>query len=105
MRELCQIWRKLGGNSKLNITQKCMLKLSCTLNPNGWNLIQHVGFSIPTLHLHLGNQATSRGEAAHWCLKQDLQVSTNDLLTVIRSFERTVTNQHANLQHNSRMRV
>ena len=49
-------------------------------------------------YLHLGNQATSRGEAAHWCLKRDLQVSTNDLLTVIRSFERTVTNQHANLQ-------
>ena len=27
-------------------------------------------------YLHLGNQATSRGEAAHWCLKRDRQVST-----------------------------
>jgi len=45
-----QIWRKLGRNSKLNITQKCTLKLSCILKPNGWNLIQHVGFSMPTLH-------------------------------------------------------
>lgn len=49
-------------------------------------------------YLHLGNQATSRVEGAHWCLKRDLHVSTNDLLGVVQSFERTVTNQHINLQ-------
>jgi hypothetical protein len=49
-------------------------------------------------YLHLGNQATSRVEGAHWCLKRDLHVSTNDLLGVIQSFERTVVNQHIKVQ-------
>ena len=49
-------------------------------------------------YLHLGNQATSRIEGVHWCLKRDLHVSTNNLLGVIQSFERTVINQHANVQ-------
>ena len=49
-------------------------------------------------YLHLGNQATSRVEGAHRCLKRDLHVSTNDLLGVIQSFEGTVINQHINFQ-------
>ena len=34
----------------------------------------------------------------HWCLKRDLHISTNDLLGVIQSFERTVINQHVDVQ-------
>ncbi|EED11778.1 conserved hypothetical protein [Talaromyces stipitatus ATCC 10500] len=36
----------------------------------------------------------SRNELAHWTLKRDLQVSTNDLLETFESFDRTVTRQH-----------
>jgi hypothetical protein len=48
--------------------------------------------------LHFGNAATSRNEAGHWMLKRDLQVSTNDLLNTVRSFERTVSHQHTRIQ-------
>ena len=41
---------------------------------------------------HFGNSATSRAEGGHWMLKKDLGVSTNDLLTAIQSFERTIPN-------------
>ncbi|OXV05951.1 hypothetical protein Egran_06282, partial [Elaphomyces granulatus] len=43
---------------------------------------------------HFGNSATSRAEGGHWMLKKDLGVSTNDLLTAIQSFERTIIYQH-----------
>lgn len=39
---------------------------------------------IHTAHyLHLREIATSRTESAHWLLKQDLHVSTSDLLVVL----------------------
>ncbi|KAJ5316909.1 hypothetical protein N7508_001417 [Penicillium antarcticum] len=41
-------------------------------------------------YLHLNEISTSRTEGAHWLLKQDLQVSTNDLLVVLRTFENAV---------------
>lgn len=41
-------------------------------------------------YLHLNEIATSRTEGGHWLLKQDLQVSTNDLLVVLQTFERVV---------------
>jgi hypothetical protein len=34
-------------------------------------------------YLHLNEIATCRIESAHWLLKQDLQVSTNDSLVVL----------------------
>jgi hypothetical protein len=46
------------------------------------------------IYLHFDMRATSRGEGSHWMLKRDLGTSVADLLTVIRSFERTVTHQH-----------
>lgn len=49
-------------------------------------------------YCHFGNAATSRNEAAHWSLKRDLQVSTNDLLTAVRSFERTISYQATQIQ-------
>jgi hypothetical protein len=35
---------KPGGDSKMNIM--CMLKLLHIFNPNGWDFLQHVGFSM-----------------------------------------------------------
>jgi hypothetical protein len=46
-------------------------------------------------YLHLGEIATSRTEGAHWLLKQDLQVSINDLLVLLQNFDRVI-----NLQFN-----
>jgi hypothetical protein len=43
------------------------------------------------IYLHFDMRATSRGEGSHWMLKRDLGTSVAGLLTVIRSFERTVT--------------
>jgi hypothetical protein len=49
--------------------------------------------------LHFGNSITSRAEDAHWVLKRDLQViSNNDLLSCIRSFEKTAREQHRTLK-------
>ena len=44
--------------------------------------------------LHLDNTTTSRDEGAHSMIKRDLEVSTNDFLTGLRSMERTLTHQH-----------
>ncbi|CAI7615894.1 unnamed protein product [Penicillium viridicatum] len=50
-------------------------------------------------YLHLGETATSRTESAHWLLKQDLHVSTNDLLVVLQNFKRVVDRQFARIQY------
>lgn len=50
-------------------------------------------------YLHLNEVATSRTEGAHWLLKQELQVSTSDLLIVLRSFERVVKARFIKLQY------
>src|ERR1700722_3475246 len=39
--------------------------------------------------LHLDSTTTSRDEGAHGMIKRDLEVSTNDFLTALRSMERT----------------
>src|SRR5467141_4563759 len=44
--------------------------------------------------LHLDSTTTSRDEGAHGMIKRDLEVSTNDFLTGLRSMERTLTYQH-----------
>jgi hypothetical protein len=44
-------------------------------------------------YLHLGEAATSRTEASHWLLKQDLHVSTKDLLAVLDNFKLVVDRQ------------
>ena len=44
--------------------------------------------------LHLDSTTTSRDEGAHGMIKRDLEVSTNDFLTGLRSMERTLTHQH-----------
>lgn len=44
--------------------------------------------------LHLDSTTTSRDEGAHGMIKRDLEVSTNDFLTALRSMERTLTHQH-----------
>jgi hypothetical protein len=44
--------------------------------------------------LHLDSATTSRDEGAHGMIKRDLEVSTNDFLTGLRSMERTLTHQH-----------
>ena len=44
--------------------------------------------------LHLDSTTTSRDEGAHRMIKKDLEVSTNDFLTGLRSMERTLTHQH-----------
>ncbi|KAJ5264490.1 hypothetical protein N7505_007283 [Penicillium chrysogenum] len=49
-------------------------------------------------YLHLNERATSRAESAHWLLKHDLHVSTNDLLVVLRCFERVVQHQFDKVQ-------
>ncbi|KAJ5855723.1 uncharacterized protein N7529_009667 [Penicillium soppii] len=41
-------------------------------------------------YLHLNEFATSRTEGAHWLLKQDLHVSTNNLLVALQTFQRAV---------------
>ena len=51
-------------------------------------------------YLHLGETATSRTEAAHWLLKSDLYTSTNDLLVILRNFERVVNRQYTNINQN-----
>jgi hypothetical protein len=43
--------------------------------------------------------ATSRTEGAHWLIKQDLQVSVNDLLVVLRVFSRAVNLQFNKVKH------
>lgn len=43
---------------------------------------------------HFGQISTSQNESAHWMLKCDLQVSTNDLLTTWASFDCTIQRQH-----------
>jgi hypothetical protein len=45
-------------------------------------------------YLHLGEAATSRTEGSHWLLKQDLHVSTKDLLAVISNFEMVIERQY-----------
>lgn len=45
-------------------------------------------------YLHLGEAATSRTEGSHWLLKQDLYVSTKDLLAVIVNFEMVIERQY-----------
>src|ERR1700719_4589848 len=50
--------------------------------------------SLPT-RLHQGcPTTTTRDEGAHGMIKRDLEVSTNDFLTALRSMERTLTHQH-----------
>ena len=44
--------------------------------------------------LHLDSTTTSHDEGAHGMIKRDLEVSTNDFLTALRSMERTLTHQH-----------
>src|SRR6267143_5785368 len=44
--------------------------------------------------LHLDSTTTSRDEGAHGMIKRDLEVSTDDFLTALRSMERTLTHQH-----------
>ena len=47
--------------------------------------------------LHLDSTTTSRDKGAHGMIKtfkRDLEVSTNDFLTALRSMERTLTHQH-----------
>jgi hypothetical protein len=49
--------------------------------------------------LHFGNLTTSRAEGGHWVLKRDIRViSNNDLLSCIRSFEQTISDQHYTLK-------
>ncbi|KAJ6142420.1 hypothetical protein N7471_001873 [Penicillium samsonianum] len=48
-------------------------------------------------YLHLNEIATSRTEGGHWLLKQDLLVSTNDLLVVLQTFERVVELQFSRI--------
>lgn len=47
--------------------------------------------------MHFGQLTTSRNESAHWMLKRDLQVSTNDLLETWVSFDRTIRRQHTTM--------
>jgi len=47
---------------------------------------------------HLGQLSTSRNESAHWLLKRDLQVSTQDLLETWISFDRTIQRQHTTIK-------
>jgi dimeric dUTPase (all-alpha-NTP-PPase superfamily) len=49
-------------------------------------------------YLYLNKIATSYTKGAHWLLKQDLQVSTNDLLVVLRNFTRAVQLQFSKVQ-------
>jgi hypothetical protein len=42
--------------------------------------------------------ATSRSEGSHWRIKRDLQSSLGDLLNVVRSIERTITNHHLQVE-------
>jgi hypothetical protein len=49
-------------------------------------------------YLHFNNTATSRNKAAHRYLKQDLEVSTHDILLTIQSIECTITYQHQEVQ-------
>src|ERR1700727_1851464 len=44
--------------------------------------------------LHLDSTTTSRDKGAHGMIKRDLEVSTNDFLTALRSMERTLTHEH-----------
>lgn len=49
-------------------------------------------------YLTFGNIATSRIESGHRLLKRDLEVSTNDLLETVRSFERTILQLYHRVQ-------
>src|ERR1700722_10338860 len=53
-----------------------------------------VGDFLRVYVLHLDSTTTSRDEGAHGMIKRDLEVSTNDFLTALRSMERTLTHQH-----------
>jgi hypothetical protein len=55
-----------------------------------WNMVKH----WVDMHLHFGNQATSRVEGAHSTLKHYLQVSTSDLKTVLDKIALMLANQH-----------
>jgi hypothetical protein len=46
-------------------------------------------------HLHFGHRATSKAEGAHVLIKQELMVSTNDVVTVVNALVRTLKDQHA----------
>ncbi|OJD10243.1 hypothetical protein ACJ73_09873 [Blastomyces percursus] len=50
-------------------------------------------------YFHLDNQASSRAEGAHAVIKRDLEISINDLLTVVQTLERTVNGQHQERKH------
>ncbi|KAJ5119456.1 hypothetical protein N7448_010125 [Penicillium atrosanguineum] len=47
-------------------------------------------------YLYRGEAAISRTEASHWLLKQDLYVSTNDILAVLDNFKLMIDRQYAN---------
>lgn len=49
-------------------------------------------------YLHLNEIATSRTESAHWLLKQEIQVSTSDLLVILQGFGRVVNMQFAKIK-------
>jgi hypothetical protein len=45
-------------------------------------------------YMHFGQVATSRSEGSHCRIKRDIQSSLGDLLNVVNSIERTITNHH-----------
>ena len=61
---------------------------------NGWGLVRRARHFLRVYTkdvLHLDSTTTSRDEGM---IKRDLEVSTNDFLTSLRSMERTLTHQH-----------
>ncbi|KAJ5582986.1 hypothetical protein N7535_001606 [Penicillium sp. DV-2018c] len=50
-------------------------------------------------YLCLNEIATSHTESAHWLLKKDLYVSTNDLIVILQSFERALKERYAMVRH------
>ncbi|KAJ5082771.1 hypothetical protein N7532_011814 [Penicillium argentinense] len=65
---------------------------------SGLKIALRASLSYTQINICISEASTSRTEAAHWLLKQDLHTSTKDLLAILDNFELVINRQYKKIK-------